>query len=377
MAVNGSLSSSGSLTVSGSGTLSGAGTVGNVIVSVHGTLAPGFGGDGTLTASSLSLAASSVLSYTLGSGTATDSRLGIAGGLTLSTGLTLTVSPGASWGNGTYVLATYGSLTNNSSSFSGWTVGGSPLLGRHTYAFSVSSGSLDLSVGSAAGVNGTWNASGGGSWGTAGNWQGGTIPGLVGDTATFGTGIGSAAAIVTLDGARGLGGLTLNTSGGGSYTLSRSGSDTVSTLILANGGSTATVSVSGGSQTIAVPLTLLDNVSVSAASGASLTVSGAVGDGGAGKSLTLSGAGALILAAANTYSGGTTLSAGQLNLNNASALGTGPLDDHRRHDRQHQRQRHHAFHQQRAELERRLHLRRQQRPQSRHRRRHHEQQPHA
>ena len=57
-----------------------------------GTVAPGFGGGGTLTASSLSLAASSVLSYTLGSGTATDSRLGITGGLTLSTGLTLTVT---------------------------------------------------------------------------------------------------------------------------------------------------------------------------------------------------------------------------------------------------------------------------------------------
>ena len=95
--------------------------------------------------------------------------------------------------------------------------------------------------------------------------------------------------------------------------------------MLANGGSTVTVSVSGGSQTIAVPVALFDNVSVSAASGASLTVSGAVGDGGAGKSLTISGAGTLILAGSNTYSGGTTLSAGQLNLNNASALGTGTL----------------------------------------------------
>ena len=92
LAVNGSLSPSSSVTVNSSGTLSGIGTVGSVTVSAHGTLAPGFGGDGTLTASSLSLAASSVLSYTLGSGTATDSRLGITGGLTLNPGLTLAVS---------------------------------------------------------------------------------------------------------------------------------------------------------------------------------------------------------------------------------------------------------------------------------------------
>ncbi len=39
--------------------------------------------------------------------------------------------------------------------------------------------------------------------------------------------------------------------------------------------------------------------------------------------LTKSGAGTLTLATANTYSGTTTLNAGQLNLNNASAIGTG------------------------------------------------------
>ena len=166
------------------------------------------------------------------------------------------------------MLATYGSLTNNSSSFSGWTVAVNPLLGRHTYGFSVGSGSLDLSVGSAATVSGTWSGSGGGSWGTAGDWQGGNIPAYVGDTATFGTAIGSTAATVTLDGARGLSGLTLSTTGGGSYTLSRSSGDTASTLMLANGGSMVPLSVSGGSQTIAVPVALFDNVSVSAASGA-------------------------------------------------------------------------------------------------------------
>ncbi len=317
LAVNGSLSPSSSVTVNSPGVLSGAGTVGSVTVGAHGTVAPGFGGDGTLTASSLSLAASSVLGYTLGSGTATDSRLGITGGLTLSTGLTLAITPAGSWGNGTYVLATYGSLANNSSSFSGWAVAVNPLLGRHTYGFSVSgvsSGSLDLTVGSAAVVNGAWNASGSGSWSTAGDWLGGNVPGYVGDTATFGTGIGSTAATVTLDGARGLSGLTLSTTGGGSYTLSRTGGDTASTLMLANAGSTVPLSVTSGSQTVAVPVALFDNVSVSVSSGASLTVSGAVGDGGAGKSLTVSGAGTLILAGDNSYTGSTTVTGGTLEI---------------------------------------------------------------
>src|SRR5439155_291369 len=42
-----------------------------------------------------------------------------------------------------------------------------------------------------------------------------------------------------------------------------------------------------------------------------------------GFSLTKAGAGTLTLAGANTYSGGTTINAGTLNINNASALGTG------------------------------------------------------
>ena len=290
-----------------------------------GTVAPGFGGGGTLTASSLSLAASSVLNYTLGSGTATDSRLGIAGSLTLSTGLTLTVSPGASWGNGTYVLATYGSLTNNSSSFSGWTVGGSPLLGRHTYGFSVGSGSLDLTVGSAAGVNGTWNASGGGSWSTAGDWQGGNIPGYSrryghlrhGHRLRRGDRDARRRPRAERPDAEHHRRRQLHPQS--QRRRHRQHADPGQRRQHGDG------ERHGGSQTIAVPVTLLDNVSVSAASAASLTVSGAIGDGGAGKSLTLSGAGTLILAGADTYSGGTTLSSGQLNLNNASALGTGPF----------------------------------------------------
>ena len=220
-----------------------------------------------------------------------------------------------------------------------------PVAGPAHLGFSVSGSSLDLTVGSGAVVNGTWSGSGGGSWGTAGDWQGGNVPGYVGDTATFGTAIGSTAATVTLDGDRGLSGLTLSTTGGGSYTLSRSGGDTASTLILANGGSTAPVSVTAAADDRRASC-LLRQLGVSVSSGASLTVSGAVGDDGR---------------ASRSSSVGRHIDPRrQRHLQRRhdpvrrpaqpqQRLRPGHRDvDHlRRHDRQHQRHGDHPFHQQR------------------------------
>jgi autotransporter-associated beta strand protein len=56
--------------------------------------------------------------------------------------------------------------------------------------------------------------------------------------------------------------------------------------------------------------------------GSFITLNGVIGDGGNGYSLTKSGSGGiLVLAKANTYSGGTTLNAGTLYINNATGLG--------------------------------------------------------
>ncbi|MEZ0274242.1 MAG: autotransporter-associated beta strand repeat-containing protein, partial [Roseimicrobium sp.] len=54
-----------------------------------------------------------------------------------------------------------------------------------------------------------------------------------------------------------------------------------------------------------------------------LTANGAIGDGADNFLLTKAGAGTLTLGGASTWSGGMTLSAGTLNINNSSALGTG------------------------------------------------------
>jgi fibronectin-binding autotransporter adhesin len=58
----------------------------------------------------------------------------------------------------------------------------------------------------------------------------------------------------------------------------------------------------------------------------SLTVGGAIGDGANGYRLTKAGAGTLVLTGSNTYSGGTTLSSGTLDVSEAvNALGSGTL----------------------------------------------------
>ena len=82
--------------------------------------------------------------------------------------------------------------------------------------------------------------------------------------------------------------------------------------------------VDGGS-TISGPVNLLGNTTIGESGSGRGAISGVISDGGSGYGIIKVGGSAstLTLAGANTYGGGTTLSAGRLNLNNASALGTG------------------------------------------------------
>jgi autotransporter-associated beta strand protein len=70
-------------------------------------------------------------------------------------------------------------------------------------------------------------------------------------------------------------------------------------------------------------------LTISNAGSGSMLISGVIGDGSVGGLLALAvsstGSGVAILSGSNTYSGGTTLSAGRLALGNANALGTGSL----------------------------------------------------
>ncbi len=93
LVVNNSLSSS-AVTIGASGTLSGSGNISTGVDS-SGTITPGYGSAGTLTVSSATLESSSALNYSLG--TASNSLLSVGGALTLSSSVSLSVTPGASW----------------------------------------------------------------------------------------------------------------------------------------------------------------------------------------------------------------------------------------------------------------------------------------
>ena len=80
-----------------------------------------------------------------------------------------------------------------------------------------------------------------------------------------------------------------------------------------------------GTNTLTGNITLTGNASIGVDSGNLTQNTGAISDGASSFALTETGAGNLQLQGANSYKGGTTLSAGTLTLGNSSDLGTGPL----------------------------------------------------
>lgn len=141
---------------------------------------------------------------------------------------------------------------------------------------------------------------------------------------------------------------TINDSGPGSLRLALTGAQTGDTLQfqpILNG---ATM-INGGALTISHSVTFLDSNGITLIDGhtlylpdatsgttttlnpltvnwaGTLTLNGVLSDTTFEGSLIKSGLGTLILTNANTYSGGTTISAGTLNLTNSSAIGTGAL----------------------------------------------------
>ena len=127
------------------------------------------------------------------------------------------------------------------------------------------------------GINGQWATNGSGTWSASGNWTGG-VPGLnAQDTAVFGAALTTGTAAVTLDGSRSLSSLGFSTTGGASYAISPSNG---STLTLADTAGSATISDSGGNHTIAAPIVLGSNLSVSVTTGSALTIAGGISQSG-------------------------------------------------------------------------------------------------
>jgi fibronectin-binding autotransporter adhesin len=152
-------------------------------------------------------------------------------------------------------------------------------------------------------TSGTWISTTGGLWSGTGNWSGGFVADGTGAVADFSTLNISGVQTVTLDspvtsGTLLFGDTTPSSATG--WTL------TSSTLTLATASGAPTISVTG-----------LENQTVfnQRAATISSVIAGSNG-------LTKSGSSALVLSAANIYSGATTVSAGFLVVNNDSALGS-------------------------------------------------------
>lgn len=182
---------------------------------------------------------------------------------------------------------------------------------------------------SAQGYSGqaTWNSTGSGSWGEFGSWDndGGT-PGVdgtlsVNDTATFGD-KATGATSVSLNGkAPVLTSVTFNNASA-AYTI-QAGSG--GSMTLGTSSHAATVTNAAGSHAIATGVALARNATFSSAANASLTLSGTISETGAARSLSKTGSGTLVLSGSNSYTGGTSVTAGTLTFGNGSLGNSGAV----------------------------------------------------
>ena len=189
----------------------------------------------------------------------------------------------------------------------------------HTFAFTHATLTTVNTIASVA----AWNSNTDGVWNSGANWtntQGSGEPGFSGasgDQATFN---GATGLNVNLDNySPSIAGLTFGPSAL-NYDIQSTGSGQ---LQLNNGSSNATITVSAGSQTIAAPVVLESNVNVTLAGGASLTISGGIGQSGGSQGLTLAGSGSLTLSGSDSYTGGTTVNGGTLFVSSSNALSNG------------------------------------------------------
>ncbi|MBM4155677.1 MAG: hypothetical protein FJ221_11715 [Lentisphaerae bacterium] len=164
--------------------------------------------------------------------------------------------------------------------------------------------------------DGSWNANAGGNWDTAGNWLAGGIANGAGFTAWFTNNISDVRAI-TVDTARVIGHLTIGDFNGShafSFTTNATGS-----LTFDNGGSPSMVTVKiGPGFTIHSPFILNSDLVFDIQTNVNVTLNGQIS--GAGRGLTKSGPGRLILTSTNTYTGNTIVNGGSLRLNRSEYI---------------------------------------------------------
>jgi len=289
----------GAVTVQSGATLSGIGAVGGLVtVQSGGTLSAGQS-PGTLTLGALNLNAGSASVFELGSagvvGGASNDLVSVTGNLTL--GGTLSVNAPSA---GYYRLFNYGTLTSSSFGAVTGSTNGTPtvltnvpnqvnlLIAAAGQRIQFWDGADQTGNGVVNGGTGTWNAANT-------NWTG--APGQAGINDQWRSSVGvfaGTAGTVTIAGSQAFDTLQFSTTG---YVL--------------NAGAGGQLQLAGLSGTGTINT---DN-------GIVATINAAIVN-GSSQSLTKVGGGTLILAAANTYSGGTTISGGTLQLGNGGTTGS-------------------------------------------------------
>jgi fibronectin-binding autotransporter adhesin len=170
---------------------------------------------------------------------------------------------------------------------------------------------------------GIWIPTGGGTWNSAANWTDSSIPNTPNSTASFSN--ASTASIITLDGSRTVGEVNFNNSN--SYTISPG---TGGSLIMQSVTGSAAITDNAGNHTISAPIVLNSNTTVTEESNGNIfTLSGNISGTG---SLTTAGEAIntrtmtvsdIVLSGSNSYTGGTEILRGNLQLGSANALPAG------------------------------------------------------
>ena len=285
------------------GMLTGNGTIAAATVTHSaGVVSPGLSA-GTLTIDgNLTLSATSVVQYDLG--TVSD-RLVVNGNLNLAGLFDFTAAPG--FGPGTYRLVDYtGTLTTTSPQVrmlpSGCTA---------QFSYDATLKRVNLVVDGPY-ANPTWNVDASGDWNTSTNWGMG-IPNGTGATATLGTRITSPRLVYTAAPVK-VGTLTFDSDQ--SYTIA--GTHPTGMLTLETASGKATVQVARGDHKLDIPLTVASNTDLNVAAGATLHLSNPVTV-NAGKAINLVGGGNVVVDV--RLAGGTiSASAGTLSINSQAVV---------------------------------------------------------
>jgi len=265
------------------GTLDGTGSVGAVTVGngTGGIVTNGNGGTSALTMSSLTFNGAGTISLNKASDTSTVA-LAVTGAFTTTAAngqITLNVLTSPAWANGsTYDLISYGSFNGANTDFTLGTVTGLGIRQTATIGNTgAGSGFITLAI---TGNTPVWTGAANANWTTTSqpspfNW-------------------------------------VLQPAGTSTQFLTND-------QVLFDDTATGTTAVNIADASVSPASVVFNN------SSKNYSVSSVGGFGIASGTLTKSGTGSLTLSTANTFSGGTTLNAGTLNINNASAIGTGTL----------------------------------------------------